>query len=489
MKPEQKIGGYRILSPLGAGGMGEVWRAEDEKLGREVALKMLPGEFAGDAERMARFEREAKVLASLNHPNIATLFGLETITSGTGRRDRTGSTANPDESDSSRPQDLKTSGPTTFLVMELVEGEDLSERIARGAIPIDETVSIARQIAEALEAAHEAGIVHRDLKPANIKLRPDGTVKVLDFGLAKAWESQTADSSLSLSPTMTQHATAAGLILGTAAYMSPEQAAGTAADQRADIWAFGVVFWEMLTGHKLFEGETVSHVLASVLKDEVELDELPDSTPPRLRELIARCLQRKPRQRLQAIGDARIVLEDYERDPESFAAPVPGADREAVGSTRSRSVIPWVVAAVATVLFLATGWMATRPQVDDRIVLRAEIPPPDGTVYSLQAIAPSAAQISPDGSRIVFGTANEDGKRLLWIRRIQDAAARPLPGTEGGAYPFWAPDSRHVGFFAADGKLRKIDTSGGPPVTICVARNGKGGAWNENGEILFAPAP
>ena len=494
MKPEQKIGGYRILSPLGAGGMGEVWRAEDEKLGREVALKMLPSEFAGDSDRMARFEREAKVLASLNHPNIAHLYGLETCevnesTVGEGfTPSRETAESGAEAGATSSPQDPKTSGPVTFLVMELVEGEDLSERIARGAIPLDEAVPIARQIAEALEAAHEAGIVHRDLKPANIKLRPDGTVKVLDFGLAKAWETQNADSSLSLSPTMTQHATAAGLILGTAAYMSPEQAAGTAADQRADIWAFGVVLWEMLTGHKLFAGETVSHVLASVLKDEVDLDELPESTPLRLRELIARCLQRKPRQRLQAIGDARIVLEDYERDPEAFVAPAPVAEREAIEPVRSKSILPWVVAAVTTVLFLATGWLATRPALDDRIVLRADIPPPDGMVYSLQAISPGAAQISPDGSRIVFGAANAEGKRLLWIRRIRDAIASPLPGTDGAAYPFWAPDSRHVGFFAADGKLRKIDTSGGPPVTICVARNGKGGSWNEEGEILFAPA-
>jgi serine/threonine protein kinase len=266
---------YRITAALGAGGMGEVWRATDEKLGREVALKVLPEEFAGDPERMARFEREAKVLASLNHPNIATLFGLETgIPSGT---------------DSDADSDA---GDTTFLAMELVEGEDLSERIKRGPIPIDEAIPIALQIAEALEAAHEAGIVHRDLKPANIKLRPDATAKVLDFGLAKAWEADDGDSSLSMSPTLTRHATAAGVILGTAAYMSPEQAAGISADRRADIWAFGVVLWEMLTGHKLFEGETVSHVLASVLKDQVDLDELPSGTPSLLKRLIGRCLRK-----------------------------------------------------------------------------------------------------------------------------------------------------------------------------------------------------
>jgi Tol biopolymer transport system component len=384
-----------------------------------------------------------------------------------------------------------TASAVTFLVMELVEGEDLSERISRGPIPIDEAVSIARQIAEALEAAHEAGIVHRDLKPANIKLRPDGTVKVLDFGLAKAWETNTADSSLSLSPTMTQHATAVGLILGTAAYMSPEQAAGTAADRRADIWSFGVVSWEMLTGHKLFDGETVSHVLASVLKDEVELEELPEATPPRLRELIGRCLERKPRQRLQAIGDARIVLEDYERDPEAFAASQSDATPDESQPSRSRSLLPWAVAGLALLLLLASaldGWLGRGPEAGEPPVLRALIPPPDGTSFALEAFGPGAGVVSPDGMKIVFAATDGDGLRTLWVRRVSDLAARPLPGTEGAIFPFWSPDSRSAAFFSGDGKLRKIDTTGGPPVTICLAPNGKGGSWNDDGQILFAPA-
>ncbi|MBD3857081.1 MAG: serine/threonine protein kinase, partial [Acidobacteria bacterium] len=279
---------YRVTAALGAGGMGEVWRATDEKLGREVALKVLPEEFAKDPDRMARFEREAKVLASLNHPNIATLYGLESVS---------GADADTDSD----------AGQTTFLAMELVEGEDLSERIKRGAVPVEEATAIALQIAEALEAAHEQGIVHRDLKPANIKLTDDGVVKVLDFGLAKTWENQGVDSGLSLSPTVT-HATAAGVILGTAAYMSPEQARGKNADRRADIWAFGVVMWEMLTGHKLFEGETVSDVLASVLKDAPDLEAVPPSTPAALRRLVARCLEKEPKNRLQWIGDARLDL-------------------------------------------------------------------------------------------------------------------------------------------------------------------------------------
>ncbi len=478
MQADQKLGGFRILSPLGAGGMGEVWRAVDEKLGREVALKVLPAEFAGDAERMSRFENEAKVLASLNHPNIAHLYGLETVESF----------AEADSDAVREPQDPTISGSSTFLAMELVEGEDLSDRIAKGALSIDEAVPIALQIAEALEVAHEQGIVHRDLKPANIKVKPDGTVKVLDFGLAKAWEANRADSSLSLSPTMTQHATAAGVILGTAAYMSPEQAAGSPADRRADIWAFGVVFWEMITGRKLFDGETISHVLASVLKDVVNVEELPDSTPPRLRELISRCLERNPRQRLQAIGDARIVLEEFQRSPESFDAPWKPVAGEVAASLGPRSILPWVVAAGATVLFMVSAWFATRPDDEVRRVMRAEIPSPDGTAFGLEAFHPGAGAVSPDGSRIAFSAVDETGIRLLWVRRISDSMARPLPGTEGAGYPFWSPDSRQVGFFTTDGKLRKIDSTGGPPVTICPADNGKGGSWSDDGWILFAPA-
>jgi len=285
------LGHYRITSELGSGGMGEVWRAEDTKLDREVALKVLPSEFAEDAERLARFEREAKVLASLNHPNIAHLYGLETA-----------------ESSRNSSEEGEDGGRVTFLVMELVEGKDLSERIARGALSIDEAIPIALQIAEALEAAHEQGIVHRDLKPANIKVTEDGTVKVLDFGLAKAWETEGQDSSLSLSPTVTQHATAAGVILGTAAYMSPEQARGKKVDRRADIWAFGVVLWEMLTGRKLFEGETVSDLMAAVLTCDPDLTRLPSRTPSSVARLVRRCLERDPQTRLADAATARLEL-------------------------------------------------------------------------------------------------------------------------------------------------------------------------------------
>jgi len=453
---------YTITGELGAGGMGEVWRAEDTKLGREVALKVLPQEFAADPERMARFEREAKVLASLNHPNIATLYGLETV-SGT---------------------DTETGADTVFLAMELVEGEDLAERIKRGPIPVEEAIPIALQIAEALEAAHEQGIVHRDLKPANIKLRPDGTVKVLDFGLAKAWDADTDGANLSMSPTLTAHATAAGVILGTAAYMAPEQAAGIAADRRADIWAFGVVLWEMLTGHRLFDGETVSHVLASVLKDEVDLDAMPDDTPVPLRDLVDRCLRKKPKQRLQAIGDARVVLEEYVADPDAWQA------LQVATETKGRPRIGWwiVPAAVALVVVAAVaGFLANRPEPATQRVIRFTLDAPEETSYHLDPVSPGPVAVSPDGSSLVFSARGPDGQPALYVRQLDTFEARRLPGTERAQYPFWSPDSRSVGFFA-DGKLKKIETGGGPAISLADAANGKGGAWSPTGMIVFAPS-
>ena len=470
---------YKVTAALGEGGMGQVWRAEDEKLGREVALKVLPEEFAGDPERMARFEREAKVLASLNHPNIATLFGLETVA------------ITPEEGPENSEFGIRNSklaaagAEVTFLVMELVEGEDLSERIKRGPIPIEEATAIALQIAEALEAAHEQGIVHRDLKPANIKLRPDGTVKVLDFGLAKAWETDHGDSSISMSPTLTQHATAAGIILGTAAYMSPEQAAGIAADRRADIWAFGVVFWEMLTGHKLFEGETVSHVLASVLKDNVDLDELPGDTPPTIRDLIGRSLRKKPKQRLQAIGDARIVLEEYRADPEGSAAPQTESVLVIDEGPRWRRLLPWAAAGLLAVALAGLSWsvLGTKPQV-----VSATIPPPPEAEFYLNPNSPGPVAVSPDGRSLAFSAQDANGDILLYVRRLDAPQAQALSGTDNAAYPFWSPDSRWIGYFnRPEGTLKKIDTNGGPPITLTEAPNGKGGTWNDGGVIVFAP--
>jgi len=467
IEPGQTLAQYQVVDALGAGGMGEVWRAEDSKLGREVALKVLPEEFAKDPERMARFEREAKVLASLNHPNIATLYGLESIS---------GADADTDSD----------AGQMTFLAMELVQGEDLSERIKRGPVPVEEAVAISLQIAEALEAAHEQGIVHRDLKPANIKLRSDGTVKVLDFGLAKAWDADIGDSSISMSPTLTAHATAAGVIIGTAAYMSPEQAAGIAADRRADIWAFGVVFWEMLTGNKLFEGETVSHVLASVLKDDVDLDALPGETPVRLRELIERCLKKKPKQRLQAIGDARILLDEYRADPEAFDLLAISAVMESAAQPMWKRALPWALALGAAVVaaVLGVGGLSRGGTVDATI--RFQVPPPEGRGYQLDSVRPGPVVVSPDGQSLAFSAWDVDGQVRIFVRDLDEVQPRVLAGTDRAQYPFWSPDSKNLGFFA-DGKLRKVSASGGQPLTLCDAPDGKGGSWSPEGVILFAP--
>ena len=495
IEPGMSLSNYRVVDALGVGGMGEVWRAEDEKLGRQVALKVLPDEFAQDPERMARFEREAKVLASLNHPNIATLFGLESVTTppaglAAGTAAPSGSAqgappgqANTETGSSSKPQAPE---PTTFLVMELVEGEDLSERIKRGPVPIEEATAIALQIAEALEAAHESGIVHRDLKPANIKLRPDGTVKVLDFGLAKAWDAETEGVNLSMSPTLTAHATAAGVILGTAAYMSPEQAAGIAADRRADVWAFGVVFWEMLTGNKLFEGETVSHVLAAVLKDEVDLEALPDDTPVRLRELIARCLKKKPKQRLQAIGDARILLEDYRADPEAFDRPLRAEVVEASPQPTWKRALPWALALTAAVAAGVLGLGSMSKGDAAGTAIRFQVPPPEGRGYQLDSVRPGPVVVSPDGQSLAFAAWDADGEVRIFVRNLDEVRPRVLAGTENAQYPFWSPDSKNLGFFA-DGKLKKVSASGGQPLTLCDAPDGKGGSWGAEGVILFAP--
>ncbi len=447
------LSNFKINFKLGEGGMGEVWRAEDTKLGRQVALKLLPGDFEADPDRHARFEREARLLASLNHPNIATLYGLEHLD---GRH---------------------------ALIMELVEGDDLSERIASGPLPAAEAIQIGLQIAEALEAAHEQGIVHRDLKPANIKVCADGSVKVLDFGLAKAWETKEDEHSLSLSPTLTRHATAAGVILGTAAYMSPEQARGQAVDRRSDIWAFGVVLWEMLTGSKTYEGETITDIIAAVITREPSWEDLPNTTPRRLSTLLRRCLDKDPRQRLQAIGEARIEL----------AAMVSGVETEessaATASSPPKSGRLWQSAALILLLTsLFAGWFAVRSPKAPRQVVKASLNLPEGVSFSLDQASPGPVAVSPDGRYLVFSVIDESGATLLWIRGVGDAQSRPLAGTNGARYPFWSPDSRQVGFFSGDGQLRKVDAVGGPPVTICEAANGKGGSWNDDGRILFAPA-
>jgi serine/threonine-protein kinase len=494
---------YRITGELGSGGMGEVWRAEDTKLGREVALKVLPAEFGEDEQRLERFQREAKVLASLNHPNIAHLYGLESIASGTGTGTGSGSGSNAgtDADSEAGPagtavgeglipsrdhvaNDADRAGInqalTTFLVMELVEGEDLSDRISRGAVSVDEAIPIALQIAEALEAAHEAGIVHRDLKPANIKLKADGTVKVLDFGLAKAWEADARESSLSLSPTLTQHATIEGVILGTAAYMSPEQARGQSVDRRADIWAFGVVLWEMLTGQKLFEGETVTDVLASVLKETPDLEALPVDTPAALRRLVARCLEREPKQRLQWIGDARLDLVE--------AADQPGGEDErtilTTGATsRGREKLAWL-AAVAALVVAAVLWF--RPTVAPDVSL-TRFSLGVGSTRTLSFIDQPILAFAPDGrSLAMVATDAESTRDTIVLRRLDEGEAVRLDGTEGAGEVFFSPDGSSVGFFA-DGKLKRVAVAGGSSVTIADAPNPRGGVWLPDETILYSP--
>jgi serine/threonine-protein kinase len=368
----------------------------------------------------------------------------------------------------------------TFLVMELVEGEDLSERISRGPVPIDEAIPIALQIAEALEAAHEAGIVHRDLKPANIKLKTDGTVKVLDFGLAKAWESDSGESSLSLSPTLTQHATAAGVILGTAAYMSPEQARGKPVDRRADIWAYGVVLWEMLTGRKLFEGETVTDVLASVLKEPPDLEALPKETPTALRRLVTRCLGREPRERLQWIGDARLELAEAQGPGGAVQVDREGSTRS---GNRSREWLAWSAAAVALIAAIVL-WMqpAETPETPlTRFSLGL------GSTRTLSFIDQPILAFSPDGRTLAMTATDADSTRdVIVVRRLDEGGAVQLDDTAGAGEMFFSPDGSSIGFFA-DGKLKRVSVTGGSAVTLADAPNPRGGVWLLDGSILYSP--
>lgn len=441
-----QLGHYKIQSLIGKGGMGEVYRAVDTKLEREVAIKVLPATLADDPERLARFEREAKVLAQLNHPGIAAIHGVE---------DRA-------------------------LVMELVPGPTLADRIQQGAIPPGEAEEILLQIADALEYAHERGVIHRDLKPANIKIDPDDKVKILDFGLAKALTDPgsniAGDPTNSPTVTLTMGGTLAGTILGTAAYMAPEQARGKKVDRRADIWAFGVVAWEILTGERLFLGEDTVQVLGRVLEQQLDLDRV----PPRFRKLLARCLDRNPKDRLRDIGESRFLLAEPER--------VAGAP---VLETAPQRNAKWVWPALAGVLAMATaalGYIAFRhtqespPQVSKLTVL----PPDRGQFATTVGATVGPPAVSPDGRHIAV-IATADGKTGLWIRDLDAPIPRLLAGTEGAISPFWSPDSRYLAF-GAGGKLKKIDITGGPPLTLCDAPGPRGGAWNKNGVILFTPA-
>ncbi|HKA37724.1 MAG TPA: protein kinase, partial [Thermoanaerobaculia bacterium] len=452
--PGSRLGPYEVLSPLGAGGMGEVYRARDSRLDRSVAIKVLPEEFFEDRDRVARFEREAKALAALTHAGIAAVHSFEALE---GRH---------------------------LLVMELVEGEGLDVRIARGPIPIDEALPIARQIAGALEAAHDRGIVHRDLKPANVMVGHDGKVKLLDFGLAKALDAEAASGgtpSLTQSPTLTGRATVAGVILGTAAYMSPEQARGKPVDKRADIWAFGAVLYEMLTGRRAFEGETVSDMLAAVLKTDPDWKALPEGTPPNVRKVLHRCLERDRDRRFHDIADARIDLEASPDEP--FAATQPGAAEPRA----KRPIAAWAAAGVLFVLAAVLAAMLLSRRASPRPPVRASILFPPKTQLGLDTIQPGPPTISPDGRSIVFVLKEATGARRLWLRRIDWPDARPIDGTDDASYPFWSPDSRNIGFFS-EHKLKKVPATGGPVLSVCDAPNAKGGAWSPDDIILFSPS-
>ena len=431
--------------------MGQVYRATDTTLSRQVAIKILPDAFAADPERMARFEREAKTLASLNHPNIAAIYGFE------------------------------KSGGASALVMELVEGDDLSQRIAKGAVPLDEALPIAKQIADALEAAHERGIIHRDLKPANIKVRSDGTVKVLDFGLAKAMEPAVGSSpSLSMSPTITTPAmTQAGIILGTAAYMSPEQARGKTVDKRADIWAFGCVVYEMLIGQRAFKGEEISDVLAAVLRQDLDWSVLP-AAPTGLRRLLVRCLDRDPRTRLRDIGEARVEIDKTLAGVGDDAA-APQTTGTAAQSAPA-STLPWAVAAALAVVaaVMAFGWWRSTRPVEQALRPLVRLDVDLGPDVSLGSVAGANQIISPDGTRIVYVSQN----RLL-TRRLDQPNATELAQTHGALAPFFSPDGQSVAFFAAS-KLQKISVDGGSATILCDAPLGRGGSWDEDGNIIAA---
>jgi serine/threonine protein kinase/Tol biopolymer transport system component len=461
LTPGSRLGSYEIVSLLGEGGMGQVYRATDTNLKRQVALKVLPDAVAGDAERLARFQREAEVLAALNHPHIAAIYGLEVM-----------------------PSDVASGFSRTMaLVMELVEGEDLSQRIARGAIPLDEALPIAKQIAEALEAAHEQGIIHRDLKPANVKVRPDGTVKVLDFGLAKAMETAEPKGSAPQAATITSPAmTQAGMILGTAAYMAPEQARGKPVDKRADIWAFGAVLFEMLTGTRAFRGEDVTDTIVSVISKEPDWSTMPAATPAPIRRLLRRCLEKDRKRRLTDAGAARLEIDEALTAPTS----VDGTELPGPGSRiPTRSSRPWMAAlAVAAAAIVALAVPTVRH-------LR-EAPPVTPPETRVDIVTPATDRpedfaLSPDGRQIAF-VALDGGTRRLWLRSLATTTAKPLAGTDAARLPFWSPDSRSIGFFASR-ELKRVDLDGGAPRTLAAAsaEARAAGSWGADGVIIFSP--
>jgi serine/threonine-protein kinase len=450
LAPGVRLGAYEILSAIGAGGMGEVYRARDTRLNRDVAIKILPDLFAADAERVARFQREAQVLASLNHPNIAHIHGLE------------------------------ETGTTKALVLEFVDGPTLADLIAKGPIPLDEALPIAKQIAEALEAAHEHGIIHRDLKPANIKLTPDGAVKVLDFGLAKAAavpESGLPSAALSMSPTITSPAmTMGGAILGTAAYMSPEQAKGKPIDRRADIWAFGCVLFEMLSGKRTFPGDDISDTLVAILRDQPEWSAIRSTVPGPVQTLLRRCLEKDAKLRLRDIGEARVVLSKVDERAESVPA--------------NPTAKPWriVAAALTAGVMFGTGamWMVPQRAVERDVPVQRFLIRLPATTRLASALVTVPLALSHDGTQLLY-VAETLGPRVLYLRRFNQIGDEIVRGSENAARPFFSPDGRHAGF-VQHGRLMKADLSGGAPVDLGVVANG-GATWTDRDEIVYAGVP
>jgi serine/threonine-protein kinase len=446
----QVLSHYRLIERIGEGGMGVVWKAMDTTLEREVAIKLLPEGFTGSPDRLARFEREAKLLANLNHPSIAAVYGLH-------------------EHDGIR-----------FIAMELVPGETLSERLMRGSLPLEESLELARQVADALEAAHDRGVIHRDLKPANIQVTADGTAKVLDFGLAKSLEEPVVDDSRSL-PTLALDETAAGLILGTPAYMSPEQARGEALDRRTDIWSFGCVLYEMLTGRRCFGGDTAPDILAKIIGAEPDLDLLPIETPARIRDMLQRALEKKPRRRLRDIGEFRIALEDRHDDP----TPVVGTPQQ---RNLTRTLL-WTIIAMMVVGATIVGWVVlNKGRTPPRNAVRLQIALPQN--HQLATGSETALAISPDGARVVYAASSPPGSSpRLYLRELDRFEAVPLPGTEGAVGPFFSPDGRWLGYFA-QGKLKRIAVEGGTPLEIChVGQVVPGASWGDDDVIVFSGSP
>jgi serine/threonine-protein kinase len=446
----QTILHYRIVDKIGAGGMGVVWRAVDTALDREVAIKVLPAGMANQPDRLSRFEREAKLLASLNHPNIAGIHGIHQV------------------------------DDTPFLAMELVEGQDLQQRLKDGRLSLRRTLEVALQIAHAFEAAHGSGVIHRDLKPANVKLTDENVVKVLDFGLAKALtDPSEPGTDPAMSPTMTSGGTMAGVVLGTAAYMSPEQAKARVVDRRADIWSFGVVLFEMLSGRRLFQGEDVSETLAAVIMKDIEWGSLPADTPPHIRRLLERCLERDPKLRLRDIGEARITIQEVLDRPQDLSVAEPQKTRRNVWL----SIAPWIVAVAA---LAALGWSQL---IDDqphtasnvmRFTMALAVDQP------LENHAQPMLAISPNGQRVVY-VGEHEGEEVLYLRLTRELEAVRMPGTEDADAPFFSPDGEWIGF-EARGKLKKVSVLGGPPTTLCDAPSMRGGTWGTDGTIVFAPA-